>query len=76
MFAVLNAACLGGTSHSIGILSRAVLAWYQLSAMTAMPPLKTRPLISDGSGIGISIAEMTPGWLRIRSKSKLFTVPP
>jgi len=45
------------------------LAWYQLSAMTVTPPLKTRSRIKDGSGIGISTAEMTPGWLRIRSKS-------
>ena len=56
---------LGGTSHSIGILSSAVLAWYQLSAMTATPPLKTRPRIKVGSGIGNCDAEMTPGSLRI-----------
>ena len=69
MLAVLSAACAGGTSHSIGILSIAVLAWYQVSAMTATPPLKTRSRINDGSGIGISTAEMTPGSLRMRAKS-------
>ena len=69
MFAVFNAAFFAGTSHSIGILSSAVLAWYQVSAMTATPPLKTRPRIKAGSGIGSSSAEMTPGSLRIRPKS-------
>jgi hypothetical protein len=39
---VLRAACAGGTSHSIGILSNADFAWYQVSAITATPPLKTR----------------------------------
>ena len=48
MFAVLNAACSGGIFHSIGIRSSAVLAWYQVSAMTATPPLKTRPRVSAG----------------------------
>jgi hypothetical protein len=64
MLAVLRAACVGGTSHSIGIISRAVLAWYQLSAMTATPPLKMRSRIKAGSGIGNAIAEMTPGFRR------------
>src|SRR6266705_828968 len=66
MLAVLRAAFSGGTSHSIGILSSAVLAWYQLSAMMATPALKVRSRIKDGSGIGILTAEITPGWLRIR----------
>ena len=69
MFAVLNAACSGGIFHSIGIRSSAVLAWYQVSAMTATPPLKTRPRVSAGSGIGNCTAERTPGILRIASKS-------
>ena len=69
MLAVLSAACWGGRSHSIGIISSAVLAWYQVSPITATPPLKTRSRIRAGSGIGNCSAEMTPGWLRIRSKS-------
>ena len=39
MLAVSNTAFSAGTFHSIGILSRAVLAWCQCSAMTATPPL-------------------------------------
>jgi hypothetical protein len=35
----------------------------------ATPPLKTRPRIKAGLGVGSSIAEMTPGSLRMRSKS-------
>jgi hypothetical protein len=59
----------GGASHSIGILSMAVLAWYQLSAMTATPPPKIRPRINFGSGMGNWIALMIPGSRRISRKS-------
>ena len=52
MLAVLNAARSGGTVHSIGIASSAVFAWYHVSAITATPPLNTRPRVSCGSGIG------------------------
>ena len=76
MFAELNAALAGGISHSIGIRSRAVLAWYQVSATTATPPLNTRPRVSAGSGIGNCTAERTPGSVRIASKSKRLTSPP
>ena len=69
MVAVVTAACSGGMFHSIGIRSSAVLAWYQVSAMTATPPLNTRPRVSAGSGIGNCTAERTPGSVRIASKS-------
>ena len=51
--------------HSIGIRSSALLAWYHVSAMTATPPLNTRPRHSAGSGIGNCTAERTPGIVRI-----------
>ncbi|MNC97610.1 hypothetical protein D3C83_153200 [compost metagenome] len=69
MFAESNAALAGGMSHSIGIRSSAVFAWYQLSATTATPPLKTRPRVNAGSGIGNWTAARTPGIWRTASKS-------
>ena len=69
MLAVVTEASSGGMCHSIGMRSSAVLAWYQVSAMTATPPLKTRPRHSAGSGIGNCTAERTPGIVRIASKS-------
>ena len=61
--------CRAGMFHSIGILSSAVFAWYHVSAMTATPPLNTRPRHSAGSGIGNFTADRTPGIVRIASKS-------
>jgi hypothetical protein len=49
--------------------SMAVFAWYQLSAITATPPLKMRPRVQAGSGIGNCTADRTPGMARTASKS-------
>ena len=44
--------------------------------MTATPPLKMRPRVNAGSGIGNCTADRTPGIVRIASKSYDFTSPP
>jgi hypothetical protein len=73
---VLTAAFSGGTVHSIGMRSSAIFAWYQVSPITATPPLKMRPRVQAGSGIGNCTAVRTPGMLRTALKSKRFTSPP
>ena len=50
IMAVLTAAFSGGIVHSIGMRSSAVLAWYQVSAITATPPLKMRPRVQRRVG--------------------------